>query len=68
MPSDSPGYYVFTADVPFASPSAGAAVVNAGNMNGRKAWKVADTGETYEQWHAKKLADAGLQATEDDAE
>ena len=56
--SDQPDYFVFADDVAFTSPSAGAAVVNAGNMNGRTSWKTADTGETYQQWHEKKLAAA----------
>lgn len=56
VPTADPQYFVFTEDVAFKSPSAGAAVVNAGNMNGRTMWKVVDTGETYEEWHDKKLA------------
>jgi len=32
-------------------------VVNAGNINGRTAWKT-ETGVTYQQWHEKKLAAA----------
>ena len=56
--SDQADFYVFNEDVGFASPSAGAAVVNAGNMNGRTMWKTADTGETYQQWHEQKLAAA----------
>jgi len=55
--SGQPDYYVFSDDVTFSSPSAGAAVVNAGNMNGRTNWKT-ETGETYQQWHDKKLAAA----------
>jgi hypothetical protein len=47
-----PSLYVFADDVPFTSPSARAAVVNAGNMNGRTAWKL-DTGETYQEWYDK---------------
>jgi hypothetical protein len=53
--SDHPDFYVFADDVEFSSPSAGAACVNAGNSNGRTNWKVADTGETYQQWHDQKL-------------
>ena len=53
--SDHPDFYVFADDVEFSSPSAGAACVNAGNSNGRTNWKVADTGETYQQWHHQKL-------------
>ena len=56
--SSQPDYFVFKNDVAFASPSAGAAVVNAGNMNGRTMWKT-KAGETYQQWHEKKLAAAG---------
>lgn len=63
--SSEPNYYLFADDVPFNSPSAGAAVVNAGNMNGRIMWKVADTGETYQEWYDKKLAAAGITANED---
>ncbi|WP_373649438.1 GIY-YIG nuclease family protein [Schlesneria sp. DSM 10557] len=60
--SPQPGFLVFTDDVAFSSPSAGGAVVNAGNINGRTAWKT-DAGETYQEWHEKKLANA----TADDA-
>ncbi|MFN5285222.1 MAG: GIY-YIG nuclease family protein [Planctomyces sp.] len=49
-----PDFYVFAEDVSFASPSAGAAVVNAGNMSGRKMWKT-ETDETCQQWHEKRF-------------
>ena len=52
----NPDFYVFAVDVEFSS--AGAACVNAGNSNGRINWKVADTGETYRQWHHKNLGAA----------
>lgn len=61
--SDQPDYYVFTEDVSFSSPSAGGAVVNAGNINGRTAWKT-ETGETYQQWQEKKLAAADTDVAE----
>jgi hypothetical protein len=35
-------------------------VVNAGNANGRKLWKVAETGQTYQEWYDQKLEAAGL--------
>ncbi len=57
-PAADSSSYVFTEDVEFNSPSAGAAVVNAGNISGRKKWKVVDTGETYQEWHDKRLAAA----------
>ncbi len=40
----------FVRDVVFSSPSAAAAVVLGRNANGRKEWKVIDTGTTYAQW------------------
>lgn len=53
--SDKPDFFVFSEDVAFSSPSAGAAVVNAGNMNGRTNWRT-ETGETYQQWHESRVA------------
>jgi hypothetical protein len=50
---------MFAEDVPFKSPSAAAVVVNAGNMNGRTAWKIAETGQTYGEWLEQKVAAAG---------
>lgn len=50
------GLLMFTEDVPFSSPSAAAAVVYAGNQNGRIAWRTKDTGLTYQQWQEQKLA------------
>ena len=55
VPGDQPDYYVFADDVAFSSPSACGAVVNAGNINGRTAWKVAGTIKTYQDWHDEKL-------------
>jgi hypothetical protein len=54
-------YYIFAEDVGFSSPSAGGAVVNAGNINGRIAWKVEGTGQTYQEWYDEKLKAAGVQ-------
>jgi len=48
---------VFMEDVVFKSPSAGAAIINAGNVNGRTAWKVASTNQTYADWHQSQLPD-----------
>lgn len=52
---EAPGFYVAVEDIPFSSPSAAAAAVAAKNTNGRLAWKVEDTGETYAEWSAKQL-------------
>ena len=57
VPDEAKEFYVFQDDVAFSSPSAGGAVVNAGNINGRTAWKVEATGLTYQQWHEQKLQD-----------
>ena len=62
--SHDPGYFVFAEDVGFSSPSAGGAVVNAGNINGRIAWKVEQTGETYQEWYDKKLVEVGAGESE----
>lgn len=45
----------FTADVPFASPSAAAAVVLNRNSNGRIEWRVEGTGQTYADWQAAQV-------------
>ena len=59
-----PNFYVFAEDVAFASPSAGAAVVAGRNTNGRQNWKVEATGQSYEEWHEAKLAEASRQAAQ----
>ena len=58
--SQEPDYFVFTEDVGFSSPSAGGAIVNAGNINGRTSWKVEATGQTYQEWHEQKLSNADV--------
>jgi len=55
-----PDYYIFAEDVGFSSPSAGGAVVNAGNINGRISWKVEGIGQTYQEWYDEKLKAAGV--------
>lgn len=54
--SEQEGFYVFAEDVPFNSPSAAATVVYGGNQNGRTAWKVKGTNQTYANWQDEKLA------------
>ncbi|TWT66707.1 GIY-YIG nuclease family protein [Allorhodopirellula solitaria] len=46
---------LFAEDVYLSSPSAGAAIVAAGNTNGRAAWKTSDTRQTYGDWHQAQL-------------
>lgn len=64
--SNDPDFYVFADDVSFSSPTAGAVIVNAGNISGRKAWKLVDTGETYEEWYQSKMAAAGALNSDSD--
>lgn len=40
----------FLRDTPFTSPSAAAAVVWGRTSNGRQAWQVVDTGQTFAEW------------------
>lgn len=49
------GLLLFAEDVVLSSPSAGAAIVAAGNTNGRVAWKVVGTRQTYADWHQSQL-------------
>lgn len=48
---------LFAEDVYLNSPSAGAAIVAAGNTNGRAAWKTIGTRQTYGDWHQSQLPD-----------
>ena len=57
--TDDPTHYEFAENVSLASPSAAAAIVAAGNRNGRIYWKLESTEQTYADWHDQKLAAAG---------
>ena len=61
-----PQMLVFADNVAFDSPSAAAAVVLGANINGRTAWKTADTGKTYSDWQALQLKLAGVDAAPDE--
>jgi hypothetical protein len=52
---DQPDAMLFRVDVPFASPSAAAAVVLNRNSNGRIEWRVKDSNQTYADWHAAQV-------------
>jgi hypothetical protein len=65
VPCDSPEFYVFAENVAFSSPTAGAVIVNAGNVSGRiGSWRVEGTSKTYQDWHEDKLAKAGAAPAE----
>ncbi len=51
------GIATFTRDVVFSSVSAAGAVVTGRECNGRTAWRVQDTGETYGQWQNRGVDD-----------
>jgi len=53
-------HYEFSSDYAFASPSAAATVIYAGNKNGQSAWKHEHTGQKYRDWQASKLKAAGV--------
>lgn len=53
--TDEPNVLRFAEDIAFDSPSAAAAVVYAGNQNGRLAWHVSGTGQTYRDWQESKI-------------
>jgi hypothetical protein len=56
--TENPNVLSFAEDVAFASPSAAAAVVYAGNMDGRIAWKVEGTGQTYKEYQEGRIKQA----------
>jgi hypothetical protein len=56
--SSEDGYYEFSEDVAFSSPSAAAAVVVAGNTSGPKRWKLASNGKSYREWQEEKVEKA----------
>jgi predicted GIY-YIG superfamily endonuclease len=45
-------------DIPFKSPSGAANFVTGANYNGRKHWKVKDTGQSYGDWRQTQLEQA----------
>ena len=47
---------VFTESYAFSSTSAAGAVCNGRSTAGPVTWKVKDTGQTYKDWEAEKLA------------
>ena len=59
---DDPEYLVFSEDIAFNSPSAAAAVVLGRAANGRKNWRIEDTGQTYADWQDAKLMASGAAA------
>jgi hypothetical protein len=47
--------YIFTQDFAFYSISSAAQVVSGQSVNGRTAWKIADTSQTYAEWQESRI-------------
>lgn len=47
---------IFSENYAFKSPSAAAAVLNGRASNGQEAWRARESGKTYKEWEAEKLA------------
>lgn len=56
--------FVTVEDIPFQSPSAAASVIAGRNTNGRKAWRVEGTGQSYQEWSEGRVALSGGAPTE----
>jgi hypothetical protein len=66
--TNQPDLWRFTKDVRFNSPSAAAAVIAGSNINGRAAWILKATGQTYNQWKSSKLEEMTPDMTETEIE
>ena len=53
--TEEPNVLCFAEDVAFNNPSDAAAVVFGGNQNGRLAWHVSGTSQTYRDWQESKI-------------
>ena len=53
----SGGQYRFTENYAFGSPSTASGVIAGRTSNGRREWKVKDTGQTYGEWDEARLAE-----------
>ena len=50
------GFYHFTADTAFDSPSGAATAVYGGNVNGKLYWRHAESGQSYGEWRKARLS------------
>ena len=56
--SSDPEYWTFAQNVPFSSLSTAAAVVGGAQLNGRTAWHLKESGETYAEWQEAQVQQA----------
>ncbi len=57
LEESSESHYCFTKNHAFSSPSTAASVLVGGESNGRRAWKVKNTGQSYGDWDEARLAE-----------
>tara|TARA_Y100000758_G_scaffold238227_1_gene174400 strand:- start:2194 stop:2940 length:747 start_codon:yes stop_codon:yes gene_type:complete len=65
---DGGEHLIFSDDYAFSSPSAAAAVVCGRSANGRTAWVVEGSGETYAAWQDRQLSAAGVASVSEAAD
>lgn len=66
--ADGGEHLTFSDDYAFSSPSAAAAVVCGRSANGRTAWVVEGSGETYAAWQDRQLSAAGVASVSETAD
>lgn len=66
--ADGGEHLTFSDDCAFSSPSAAAAVVCGRSANGRTAWVVEGSGETYAAWQDRQLSAAGVASVSEAAD
>ena len=57
--TDQPDYWRFAEPTAFDSPSAAAAVIQGYNVNGRVAWRIDGSSQTYKEWQEAQIAAVG---------
>ena len=62
--ADGSEHLLFSDDYAFSSPSAAAAVVCGRQANGRTAWVVEGSGQTYAAWQDQQLSAVSIDPTE----
>lgn len=55
--SEQDGFWKFSQNTPFQSPSTAANIVGGASINGREQWKVQNTGQSYAKWSEEQLMD-----------
>ncbi|MCL6102665.1 MAG: GIY-YIG nuclease family protein [Bacteroidetes bacterium] len=55
--SKQTGFWMFTQNTPFQSPSTAANIVGGASLNGREHWKVQNTNKSYAKWSEEQIKD-----------